>query len=183
MIKINITNHYKQNLLHIYMPVQIIRPTFYFKNNPSLPIRAAGILPYKREGDNIKFLMIKHNNVYEDFGGKTDIVDGCVEETAIREALEESNNIFTQDLFVKQLYYSQCNRKKMAYYKKAKYVVYLLEIHDEYDCNIFGTSELHDRIVRTVEWVDLERFLDVSFLDKLHLRLRFSYFFHCLMKL
>lgn len=160
-----------------------LRPTFYFKNKLSLPIRAAGILPYRRSGNDIELLMVKHNNVYEDFGGKTDPKDTCVEETAIREALEESNNIFVKDDFVKQLYYTSFDITKIAYYKKSKYVVFLLEITDNYDCSIFGTHETHDNIKRTVEWVPLHNFLEAAFLNKLHCRLRFSYFFHCLMKL
>lgn len=159
------------------------RPTFYFKNNFNLPIRAAGVLPFKREGDTIKFLMINRRNRYEDFGGKTDIQDLCIEETAVREAYEESNGIFSKELIIRQLYYTVLSKTKVAYSKISKYIVFFVEITDDYDCDIFGNKEFHDNIDRTVEWVDIGNFIDSDFLKKLHCRLKFNYFFYCLRKL
>ena len=38
--------------------------------------------------------MIYCDKKYEDFGGKTDKIDTCIEDTIAREAEEESNKIF-----------------------------------------------------------------------------------------
>ena len=159
------------------------RPTFYFKNNLKLPIRAAGVLPFKRDGDNIKFLMIKRRNRHEDFGGKTDMIDKCIEETAVREAYEESNGIFDKETIIRQLYYTVLPKTNVAYSKMSKYIVFFVEVTEDYDCDVFGDREIHDDIDRTVEWVDIGCFLDDDFLDRLHCRLKFNYFFYCLRKL
>lgn len=156
------------------------RPTFFFKNNQHLEIRAAGVLPYVRTEEGVEFLMIRCNRKYEDFGGKTDIVDKSIEETAARETEEESNCILKKDMLLEKIK----NNSIPAYSKHSKYILYFVEVDEYYHPRKFGTREKHENIKRTVEWVPIEKFKDIKFIEKyVHFRLKFSYFFNCLDKL
>ena len=72
------------------------RKVFMYKNNE---IKGAGVLFYR---DN-QLLLIKNLDrkiLYEDFGGKVEMSDNYVYETAAREAVEESNNYFKYDKLI-----------------------------------------------------------------------------------
>ena len=144
------------------------RPTFHAFNDKSNLIRAGGLIYYKFKNNKLQFLLIKCNNVYEDFGGKTDKVDESFEDTIAREAREESNGIFEEDEILMEI----CE-KNLAYYKKSKYIVSLLETKKEYDPTDFGDIEHHTNIKRTVEWVDYD---DIITKNNLHIRLKFDNF-------
>lgn len=154
------------------------RPTFFYRNDRNKKIRAGGIIYYKYINNEIHFLMIKCNGMYEDFGGKTDIDDNCIEDTVSREAEEESNNIFIRSNVYKKLI---CD--KSLYSWRLKYVVYIqeltqLELVNEPQISDFGIYEEHAQIFRTVEWVPCSKLTKENFIyKKLHHRLRFKKFF------
>lgn len=142
------------------------RPTFKFKG---FTIRAAGIIPYFTDDDNLvtHFLMINKDGVYEDFGGKTDSTDGTVYETAVREAEEESNGVLKRselasNIFGANTYISQ----------NSKYVVFFVPVQCMYNPEIFGKREEHDGIDRTVEWLTSDELLSRD----LHPRLKYRKF-------
>lgn len=125
------------------------RPTFYLDEKP---IRAGGVLLYR--GD-YSFLMIYSRGNYEDFGGRTDNIDTCIEDTVAREAEEESNGVLTREYVRMQL-----DNGKIFYNSPSKYIVYIAEITENFDPESFGDIEIHDNIKRTVEWIPLEKILD-----------------------
>ena len=152
-----------------------LRPTFFFKNNPEWEIRAGGVTFYRVncETNEPEFLMIKYMGNYEDFGGKTDKVDNCIEDTVAREADEESNGIFNQREVFKIL-----KSRSGTYCKHSKYIVYVCKTCKKYNPVDFGDREYHDDIERTVEWVPYSNLIDKKFIKEyLHIRLRFKYFF------
>jgi ADP-ribose pyrophosphatase YjhB (NUDIX family) len=155
------------------------RPTFNYNDDTELEIRAGGLIYYRIVEDpdtNIsepKFLMIKARGKYEDFGGCTDKVDSCIEETVAREAFEESNEIFEQEQVLEQV-----KKTVGTYNSRSKYVVFLVETSVDYNVKDFGDREYHDNIERTVEWIPYSKLKDKDFTkEKLHFRLMFYKFF------
>jgi len=151
------------------------RPTFYYENKKDQEIRAGGLLLYRYADDmeEPEFLMIKTRGKYEDFGGRTDIVDNSIDDTICREADEESNGIL-KTTEVRELIKDQ----KPIYTSESKYLIYIIKTPNQYNPIDFGTTELHDGIARTVEWIKLSKLLDRKFINKsLHVRLIFKLFF------
>jgi hypothetical protein len=208
------------------------RPTFYlhkYNNKYNNHIRASGILFYNK--NTKKVLMIKKDGKYEDFGGKTDIVDNHAFDTACRETEEESNGIFSQkellakydlnniipiDNIVPPNKYKYDSIKVLAttmvnnitnksdtnksvnitnkivsnryifkngptykYSSHGKYIVYLIELTEHIDPILFGEMEIHDNLVRTVEWINVKK-LRISQL--LHYRLHNINLFNSVIK-
>lgn len=148
------------------------RPTFYLKNEDS-PIRAGGVIFYYFSEKTVELLMIKHNNIYEDFGGKTDKQDKTFIDTVSREVDEESNGIFKKEEIEKKI-----KDKKPVYTKCSKYILYFIELDDKIDSKKFGTKEFTDNIYRTVKWIDINKFNNKKFVkENLNIRLKFKDFF------
>lgn len=114
------------------------RKMFVIGNNK---ITSAGIVFYK--GNDI--LMI--NN--KDFGGKVEMDDNDIKETAAREAEEESNEIFSYSNLMKQL-----RSKKFIYIDHSKYAVFFVLVTKDIDLKKFGEREDKCGVKRTVEWVN-----------------------------
>ncbi len=151
------------------------RPTFFYKNNSELEIRAGGLILYRYEPDmeEPEFLMIKAWGKYEDFGGRTDLVDTSIEDTICREADEESNGILPMDEMLNII-----KNEEPVYCSKSKYMVYIIKTAKYYNTEHFGDWEIHDGIPRTVEWVKLSNLLYKKFIKtSLHIRLKFVFFF------
>jgi hypothetical protein len=152
------------------------RPTFYHKiNTKSFPIRAGGVLFYRKINNKVDLLLI-HNeirNYYEDFGGTTDKKDNSIQDTISREVDEESNGKFnTEDIktrlaFARQAYTYQC--KYLMYFVKVNHTEAKLTKED------FGDMEIHDGIKRTIDWHPLEEVLTDEFIKKLNPRLNNDY--------
>lgn len=152
------------------------RPTFYYNNDPHNQIRAAGLIFYRVTPDktDIEYLMIKWNGKYEDFGGKTDKEDECYQDTALRETIEESNGI----LNLYSTFYPVMNSEPL-FYKKCKYVTYILKTNINYNPIDFGDMEYYENVARTVEWVSYSKLTNRNFTKKkLHTRLHFRGFFN-----
>ena len=126
------------------------RPVFYTEKH--YEVKAAGVIFYRYFGKQVKFLMIKCNGKYEDFGGKTDLLDTTIACTASREAFEESNGIFDQDLL-----YEKLKHNRYLYCPHSKYALYFIKTDIIYDCKIFGNYEQYDNIKRTVHWIEIDR--------------------------
>jgi len=159
------------------------KPVFYHNNDFDKEIKAGGILfyIYDKVSNELKFLMINCNNRYEDFGGKTDHVDCCVEDTIAREVYEESNYIFEKDIMISKL-----KKRKPIYTKNSKYLLYLCKLKKKecYDASIFGDKEIHENIPRTIEWIPYHTLLQLRFLkNKLNFRLKSQVFFRRIEKL
>ena len=153
------------------------RPTFYYNNDINNELRAGGLIYYKlnKLTNEYDFLLIKSNNKYEDFGGRTDMCDKCIEDTVAREAEEESNNIFKKDDIYKIIIDQSFPNNKKLYTKYSKYIVYLVETDECYDPIKFGTIEYHDNIHRTVEWISYSTITNKEFIkNKLHFRLKYK---------
>lgn len=150
------------------------RPTFLFKNQPKRFIRAGGFIYYRvNDYNEPEFLMIKYRGRYEDFGGKTDACDTCIEDTVAREADEESNGIFKKKEILRIL-----KKKVGTYCRHSKYIVYICKSNKNFNPEDFGEREYHDNIPRTVEWIPYKKLIDKDFIKQnLHIRLRFKYFF------
>ncbi len=135
------------------------RPTFYINDKP---IRAGGVLFYyqdeltkntkilvqytERTVDNIKRML------YEDIGGKTDEIDKCINDTIIRETIEETNNIITKEMLEK--YFSKEN--KYIYLAKSKYYLVLIKVDDDIqniDKRTFGKEEINGK-KRQFFWIN-----------------------------
>jgi hypothetical protein len=138
------------------------RPTFYFEDDKTKPIRAGGVLIYKFVDDQIKLLMIKTNYNdeirFEDIGGKTDINDVTEFDTVSREVSEETNLIINQQIIKYQL-----KNSTSIYIPNSKYILYLVEANlyeRNLKSNYFGNKEIYDDIKRTIHWINLETYLN-----------------------
>jgi len=135
------------------------RPTFYINDKP---IRAGGVIFYYQDEltKNIKILVqytertvdnIKRM-LYEDIGGKTDEIDKCINDTIIRETIEETNNIITKEMLEK--YFSKEN--KYIYLAKSKYYLVLIKVDDDIkniDKRTFGKEEINGK-KRKFFWIN-----------------------------
>lgn len=128
------------------------RPIFYIDD--SYPCLGSGVLLYINYNNRIYFLMQKEdgNQKYKfcDLGGKTDVLDNNIIETAIREVMEETNGVLFSKLFKKQHlknfevkpsfkdymhnFYKlfQDFEPKFIYSGKSKYLIMMVEINSEY---------------------------------------------------
>lgn len=141
------------------------RPTFYTKEG--LPVRAAGILCYvvhkEQQKEKNYWLFRLQNKLFTDTGGKTDILDSDMIDTAIRETVEETNghlfsfkhNFDKCTSILKNLFKIQ--NPKPIYIKSCKYVVYPLRLKYKnkfLSLKRFGLKEEHDNIEHKYMWLD-----------------------------
>lgn len=136
------------------------RPTFY--TNDTKPIRAGGIIFYDQDPltKQIKLLMqyTKKNdrNIYEDIGGKTDEKDTCINDTIIREVVEETNNIITKEIL--KDYLIKLNHH--IYLPKSKYYLLLVKADKDIiniDRRKYGKTEIHSNKERQFHWINAQR--------------------------
>jgi hypothetical protein len=131
----------------------MVRKIFYYDGYKEKPITSGGILFYKDD----KLLMIKCQNKYEDFGGKSEMKDKNIYEMVAREVNEESNGIFKEDYLIDIISKLDC-----IYISRSKYVLFFVELKDDYLEKDFGKYELHDKIKRTVKWVNIRDFKKIK---------------------
>jgi len=136
------------------------RKTFYYMDDLTKPIRAGGVLLFNKKKSKIELLMIKktHQLIYEDIGGKTSSFDDNIYETISREVSEETNNLINSEIIKKQMYSGKC-----FYMSHAKYLLIIVKANS-YERKLidkdFGEKEIHDDIDRTIEWINLNDFLE-----------------------
>lgn len=149
------------------------RPIFMVKNRIYV---SAGVLPYNIDADgNVSFLvqrLIDGKWLYEDFGGKSDAGDNCIEDVAFRECVEEMNNVgpITHEFLNQQL---GDNRSIIYRIPDDKYMLYFIyvpsNVKSTIDTSIFGNMN-DDHTVRKVEWLDYRDLMDLGD-DQIHPRL------------
>ena len=160
-----------------YKKKNSVQPVFYHQSDKENEIKAGGVVFYfyDKKKHELKFLMIKNRNKYEDFGGKTDKKDSCIEETISREVEEESNSIFSQSKTLERI-----KKKQPLYTPNSKYLLYFcrLKKSEHFNPIIFGDKEIYENIPRTVEWVSYNQLKNSKFIkENLSYRLRFKHFF------
>ena len=143
------------------------RPTFFANNDENQSIRAGGIIFYKLDPltKQIKMLMqyterlnqrtnIKRH-VYEDIGGKTDEIDNNINDTIMREVVEETNGIITKEIVKEHL-----DKANQSYYlKHSKYYLILVEADKNIvniDRRAYGKEEINGK-KRQFHWIDANR--------------------------
>ena len=150
------------------------RPTFFTETGQ--PIRAAGILCYVNhkyfnkdktkdtsKDDKKIWLLRKQDESFSDTGGKTDIVDQSIIDTAIRETVEETNG----HLFSLHHTFEECTKtlirefkiQKPApiYVENCKYILFPLKLRykNKYlSLKRFGDKEIHDDMKHSYQWID-----------------------------
>jgi len=170
---IKVTTH-TQMTRSLEQMVKETRPTFYHEG---MPVRAAGILLWTRDGKKTLRLLNKCNRKFEDLGGKTDVGDTSPLDTAIREACEETNNsIFSNRHSFKQcaemLYRHVIDSTDIQYSDCSKYLLFRVYVHPSIlsmDMRRFGRTE-------KTEWGALQHYFqwrwEVPFHNQLHPRLQ-----------
>ena len=136
------------------------RPTFYYLFDNNSPIRAGGVIIYRKINNITELLLIKKKDRYEDIGGKTDVTDENELDTVSREVYEETNSVINKDIIKKQLTYS-----KSCYCLKSKYILYFVKANiyqKKLISENFGDNEIHDNIERSIEWINSKIFLENS---------------------
>jgi len=137
------------------------RPTFYFENDITKPIRAGGVLIYKKYNGHLKFLLIKKltygDDLHEDIGGKTDTCDKDIYDTISREVSEETNKVIDQEVIREQI-----KNGTPLYVPFSKYLIYLVEANEDQlklKSDDFGDEETHDSIKRKIYWIKIQNFI------------------------
>jgi len=138
------------------------RPTFNYENDLNKPIRAGGIILFKRVNNEFQILLIKKiiggEARYEDIGGKTEFIDLDEVDTVAREVKEETNDMINEKIIKKQIINS-----KSSYNFKSKYILYFIKANKyekKLNSDNFGILENHDIIERTIHWVSLRLILE-----------------------
>jgi hypothetical protein len=139
------------------------RPTFYINDNP---IRAGGVIFYYQDEltKNIKLLLQYTERtrnyvkrfLYEDIGGKTDEGDESINDTVIREVVEETNGVINKELITKYL----TKDVKKIYLEKGKYCLFLVKVNDDIknvNRRLFGKEETLSGKQRQFFWIDADR--------------------------
>ena len=163
------------------------RPTFYICQN--YECRAAGILFYKIVKNIPYFLLINEYEKWGDIGGKTDLCDNNILDTACRETTEETNAVFGNNL--RRVHdidtYNECyeyaywrtknlvktNLTHKIYIPSSKYLIYCVKL-DPSLCPYakeFDVKELQNDNVRYFEWVSCNKFKKLIYNQKTNFRI------------
>lgn len=115
-------------------------------------VSAGGCLFYNNKN---QLLLIKYAdekwNLLDDLGGKVDESDMTISDTIVREVVEETNGVIN----AVQIRGLLMNSEGLHFYcKSSKYYLILIEVGDNFYPNteVFGDSEGHDKIQRTIRW-------------------------------
>ncbi len=163
------------------------RPTFFICQH--YECRASGILFYKIVKDIPYFLLVNEYNKWGDIGGKTDIDDRNILDTACREVTEETNAVFGNNL--RRVHdidtYNECyeyaywrtkdlvktNLTHQIYIPSSKYLIYCVKL-DPSLCPYakeFDVKELQNDNVRYFEWVSCNKFKKLIYNQKTNFRI------------
>jgi len=149
--------------------MQNIKEKYYFIDESNREICAGGVILYKKIDSDIHLLLINSRGGYEDFGGGIDANDNDIYETVAREAEEESNGLLKKADIMKRLV-----KTHYMYNARSKYVVFFIKATDNektMTSEMFGSTELHDDIPRTVEWLSAKEFFNLIAKKQLNFRI------------
>lgn len=155
------------------------RPAFVINNHLYV---SAGVILYTIIDNQIKLLVqrVTHTGEWadrcywewEDFGGKSDIEDESIVDTAVRECYEELNYLVDKG-FIKAALEHSASRRLLN--KRSKYVLFLGYVpptsYQALEPRQFGQIEHLTQIQRVVAWVDVDHLFEVYRQHKLHPRL------------
>lgn len=157
------------------------RPVFIEKNRLYV---SAGVLLYTKDPQGTcSFMLQKIKDrgpwTYEDFGGKSDVCDKSIKDTALRECLEELNCLedsYTGPITWQFLETQLADRRSIVYrVPDNKYILYIIyvpyELKSSMNMKDFGTYEILDGIQRTVTWLSYRDFMELDSKD-LHPRFK-----------
>jgi len=116
------------------------RPIFFLNKSE---IKSAGILFYCQN----KIMLLFDNKQLEDPGGKSEIVDHCPLDIAIRETKEEIGKM----KYNKLMNNSKCIR---IYIGKCKYLLHLKKVN-KMRFNGMKVIDEHNGIERTIKWLNI----------------------------
>jgi 8-oxo-dGTP pyrophosphatase MutT (NUDIX family) len=137
------------------------RKTFYLDNDNEKPLRAGGVIIYRKTKEGkIELLLINSETrkKYEDIGGSTDEKDENIKMTIAREVEEETNKVISYGSMYRRL----CENPPFIYSKNSKYIVYIIKAsptEEKLESELFGNREIHDDIPRVIDWLPLSTFL------------------------
>jgi hypothetical protein len=141
------------------------RPVFLVKNRIYV---SAGVLPYTVEEDGTRSFLVQKildcKWKYEDFGGKSDIGDTCIEDVAFRECAEEMNNVgpITREYLKSQL---KDNRSVIYRIPDDKYMLYIIyvpiDLKNTLNLEIYGNVN-DDHTTRKVEWISYKNLIETN---------------------
>ena len=160
-------------------------------NNKIYPCKAAGIMPYTIINNEIYFLFQLPNNkkpLYTDFGGKRELFDSSIIQTAAREFSEETNGCFFHDYKSNNNYRTNDIKKStiiveslllnnnsiFLYNFTGKYILYFIYIYP-INLTLLGEYELlsKNKVKRNCEWINGSKLIEESFINyKLQHRMR-----------
>ena len=129
------------------------RKEFFFNDDPSKPVLAAGLILYRMNESKMHLLMVSDPKI-SDIGGKVEHIDKSVHETVVREVLEETNNILSITL-------DRLKNCTQIYIPSSKYVIHILKANDSeknLSSSDFGDKEINDSdksLKRDIIWIDL----------------------------
>ena len=146
------------------------RPTFEHNGQP---VRAAGVLLCTKVNGQRWYLLRKAKGAWQDMGGKTEPEDTTPLDTAIREAVEETNG----HLFSPSDSFDQCyshlrdviekgKECSIRYSKRCKYLLFICHVRNikQVSMTRFGKYESTDGMHHYYKWF--------CKLPRLHFRLR-----------
>jgi hypothetical protein len=107
--------------------------------------------------------------IWEDFGGKVDPDDRSIYDTAVRETLEESNDIFDEGYLRTEI--QKVSVQDFVWNANCCYGTFILPLMEKIDPTLLGEKELHDNLDRTCKWVTYADFLRQR-KNKIHIRLK-----------
>lgn len=152
------------------------RPTFEYQGKP---VRAAGILVWTRKDGQVHRLFRRIKKKFEDIGGKTDVLDQSVLDTAIRETVEETHGKLFCETDTPENCAAKLRQKlqnveseHIEYNPISKYILFKLEVKSDIlsrPMTRFGLSEETD-------WGTLKHYYQwrsrLPYHNQLHYRLR-----------
>lgn len=119
-------------------------------------VSACGCLFYKLNDEKqVELLLIKYVDGnwprLDDFGGQIDVTDENIDDAIRRETYEETNELVDINNLTTNLVQSFYNKKSKYYFK-------LIRVCDDMfkDTTVFGDTEHHDNIKRTINWYKYE---------------------------
>ncbi len=157
----------KINELINKLAIKPTRKIFYTDDNNSSKITAGGIIFYRYDikTDKVKLLLQFVNRYdkytkqskfqFEDIGGRTEDEDTCIQDTIIRELVEETNGLISKDKALSLLE----NDYGKIYCHHGMYMMYVVQADSDIiriSTKDYGDKEFHTDKNRSFSWVDAE---------------------------